>query len=111
MLGFHKRFKRREIGLPEGAIVAQPGVHGFERCWIELVDTMAAFAVFVDEACAAEKAEVFGDGGAGDREGTGDSSGGKIAATEKVEDGATSRVGESAECGFVICNRTVTHNA
>jgi hypothetical protein len=110
VLGFHEGFERCEIRLPERTVMAQPGVHSFERGGIQLVDAMAAFAVFVDEACAAEEAKVLGDSWAGDREGSGNGSGGKIAAAEKVEDGAASRIGESAESGFRICNRTVTHN-
>lgn len=76
MFGFDEGFERCEIRLPEGAVVAQPGVHGFERGWIQLIDAMAALAVFMDEACAAEEAKMFGDGGARNGEGTGDGSGG-----------------------------------
>lgn len=111
MFGFDEGFERREIGLPEGAVVAQPGVHGFERGWIQLVDAMAAFAVLVDEARAAKKAKMFGDSRARDGEGTGDGSGGKITAAEEIEDSAAGGVGKGAEGGFAICNRTVTHHA
>ena len=64
---------------------------------------------------AAEKAQVLGNGGAGDGESSGDLSGGLATAAEEVEYGSTGGVGEGVEGRFLylgggIRNRTVTHN-
>jgi hypothetical protein len=112
VFGFDKCFQIGQIHLPEIAILIEPGIDGAERLGIELVDAVAALAVFADKVGATQKAEVFGDGGAGDREGSSDGSGGLAAATEKIEDGAAGGIGKGLEGGFWgICNRTVPHNA
>jgi len=116
MFGFDEGFQVVQAGGPEGAVLLDPGVDGAQGFGIELINPMAAFAVFADEVSAAQQAQVFGDGGAGDRESSGDLSGGLAAAAEKVEDGAAGGIGEGLEGGFGvagcgICNRTVTHNA
>ena len=72
-------FQVGEIHAPEGAVLVEPGVYGAERFGIELVDAVAAFAVFPDEVGAAQQAQVLGDGWTGDREGSGDFSGGLAA--------------------------------
>ena len=92
--------------------MVQPGVDGTERFGIKLVNAVAAFAVFPHQVGAAQQAQVFGDGGAGNREGLGDFSGGLAAAAQEVEDGAAGGIGEGLESRTGgICNRTVTHNA
>jgi hypothetical protein len=93
-----------------------PGVDGAERFGIQLINTVAAFAVFADQVGTAQEAEVLGDGGSGDGEGLGDLSGGLAAAAEEIEDGAAGGIGESLEGSFGslgagICNRTVPNNA
>jgi hypothetical protein len=112
VFGFDKCFQIGQIHLPEVAVLIEPGIDGAERLGIELVDAVTAFAVFADEVGATQKAEVFGDGGAGDREGSSDGSGGLAAATEKIEHGAAGGIGKGLEGGFWgICNRLVPHNA
>jgi hypothetical protein len=77
-----------------------------------LVDAVTAFAVFADQVGAAQQAQMFGNGGAGDWEGFGDVSSGLAAAPEQVEDGAACGIGERLEGDFRgICNRTVPHYA
>ena len=97
--------------MPELAVLIEPGVDGAQRFGIELVDAMAAFAMFMDQVSAAQEAKMFRDGGAGNREGSGDGSGGLAAAAQQIKDGAAGRVGQRLEGGFRgICNRTVPHN-
>ncbi|MGC2020649.1 MAG: hypothetical protein WA654_06270, partial [Candidatus Sulfotelmatobacter sp.] len=72
MFGFHELFEAGQIRAPEAAVLIEPGVDGAERFRIELVDTVAAFAVLLHEMGAAEEAEVFGDGGAGNGKGASD---------------------------------------
>jgi len=72
---------------------------------------MAADAVLVDKAGAAEKAKVLGDSGTGDRESAGDLSGGLMAVAKEVQDGAAGGVRECAEDGVGrMSNRMVSHN-
>jgi hypothetical protein len=121
VLGFDEGFEVSQAGAPEAAILLDPGVDGAERFGVELVDAVPTFAMFSHEVGVAEQAEVLGDGGAGDREGFGNLSGGLAAAAEEVEDGAAGGIGKGLKGGFGasggchpgsgICNRTVTHNA
>jgi hypothetical protein len=70
-----------------------PGVDSAERLRIELVDSIAAFAVFADQMGAAEKAQVLGDGGTGYGKGFGNLPGGLATAAEEIEDRATGGIG------------------
>ena len=100
VLGFDKGFQVGQAGAPEDAVLLDPGVDGAERFGIQLVDAVAAFAMFADQVGAAQQAQVLGDGGTGDREGFGDLSGGLAAAAEEIEDGAAGGIGEGLEGGF-----------
>jgi hypothetical protein len=100
VLGFYEGFQVRQTVAPEGAVLLDPGVDGTERFGIELVDAVAAFAMFADQVGAAQQAKMFGDGGARDWEGFGDVSGGLAAATEQVEDRAAGGIGEGLKGGF-----------
>jgi len=109
VFGFDERFQIVEAGRPEDAVLLDPGIDGAKRLRIQLINPIAAFAVFADQMGAAEKSQVLGDGRAGDGKGFGDLSSGLAAATEKIEDGATGGVGEGLEGGFGplgsgICN-------
>ena len=87
-------------------------VDGAQGLGVEAIVAVAADAMFADEAGAAEQAQVLGDGGAGNRESVGDLSGGQVALKEKVENGATRRIGEGAEDGVGRKrNGRVSHNA
>jgi len=112
VLGFDEGFQAGEIAGPEGAILRDPGIDGAEGFGIELVDTVASGAVLANQMRAAEQAQMFGDGRAGDGKSAGDLSGGLAAAAQQIEHRAASGIGESLEGGLGrICNRTVTHNA
>lgn len=87
-------------------------VDGTQGLGVEAVVAVAADAMFLDEASAAQKPEMLGDGGAGNGKGAGDLAGGLMAAAEQVKDGAASGVGESAEDGVGgMGNGMVSHNA
>src|SRR5205809_47215 len=101
VLGFDKILQVRQAGAPEGAVLLNPVVDSPEGFRIEFVDAVAALAMFSNEMGAAEKAQVFGDGRAGDREGSGDLSGWLATATEKVENGSAGGVGKGVEGGFL----------
>jgi hypothetical protein len=112
MFGFDELFQARQVRAPEAAVLVEPGVHGAQGFGIELVDAVAAFAVFLHQVGAAQEAEVFGDGGTRNREGPGDFSGGLAAPAQEIEDGAAGGIGQGLESSLGgICNRTVTHNA
>jgi hypothetical protein len=100
VFGFDECFQVCEIQFPEVAILVEPGVDGAERLGIELVDAVTSFAVLPDQVGAAKQAQVLGDGGAGDREGSSNFSGGLAAPAQVIEDGATGGVGKSLEGGF-----------
>jgi hypothetical protein len=112
VFGFDELFQAGQTDAPEAAVLVEPVVYGAERFGIELVDAVAAFAMLVHKVGATQQAKVLGDGGTGNREGSGDFSGGLAAPAQQVEDGAASRIGQGLEGGFGgICNRTVTHDA
>jgi hypothetical protein len=72
--------------------------------------------MLLHQVSAAQQAQMFGDGRAGDGKSLGDFSRGLAASAQKIEDGAACGIGKSLEGGFHrsqggICNRTVTHNA
>jgi hypothetical protein len=112
VFGFDEGLQVREVQLPEVPISVDPGIDGAERLGIQLINAVTAFAVFADQMGAAEKAQVLGNGGAGDGKGLGNFTGRLAAAAEQIEDGTAGGVGQSLESGFGgICNRTVPHNA
>jgi hypothetical protein len=100
MFGFDESLQVVEACRPEGAVLADPGVDCSQGFGIELVDPMTSFAVFADQVRAAQQAEVFGNGGARNRESGGDLSSGLAAPAEQVEDGAARGIGQGLERGF-----------
>ena len=89
----------------------EPVIHGEQGLRVEMIEAVAAGAVFADEAGAAKQAEMFGDGGAGYGEGAGNFAGGLIAAAKEVKHGAAGGVGEGAEDEVGgMSNHTVSHN-
>jgi hypothetical protein len=93
-----------------------PGVDGAKWLRVELVNAVAAFAVFTYQVGSAKKAKMLRDRRARDREDFGNLSCGLAAAAQQIQDGAARGIGESLEGGLGvsgrrICNRTVTHNA
>jgi hypothetical protein len=64
VLGFDKGLQVGQAGAPEAAVLLNPGVDGAERFGIELINAVAAFAMFADQVSAAQKAQVLGDCGA-----------------------------------------------
>src|ERR1017187_10199074 len=72
MFGFDKSFQIVQAGRPEDAVLLDPGINRAERLRIELVNSTAAFAVFADQVCAAQQAQVLGDCGTRDGERFGD---------------------------------------
>jgi len=79
VFGFYKSFEAGEVCAPEAAVLVEPVVYRAERFRVELVDAVPAFAVFTHQVGAAQKAQVFGDGRSGDREGSSDFSSGLAA--------------------------------
>jgi len=49
VLGFDKSLQVDQTGLPENAIMLQPGIDCLERLRVELIESMAAFAPFLHE--------------------------------------------------------------
>jgi hypothetical protein len=110
--GLEKGLETGELAGPEEAVVVEPVIHGTEGLGVEAVIAMSSHAMLADEAGAAEKSEMLGDGRAGDREGAGDLSGRLMAGAEEVEDGAAGRVGEGAKDDVRgICDGPVSHDA
>ena len=93
-------FKFERLAVQKDAVLLDPGVDRAKRFGIELVDTVAAFAVLADQMRAAEQAQVLGNGRTGDWKSLGDLSGGLAAAAEQVEDGAAGGIGEGLEGGL-----------
>lgn len=115
VFSFDECFQIVETGSPEDAVLLDPGIDGTERFRIELVDTMAAFAMFTHQMCAPQEAEVLRDCGTRDRKGAGNLPGWLAAATEKIKYGAAGGIGQGLEGDFRVCsrgtcNRSVTHN-
>ena len=69
VFSFHKRFQIAEAGRPEAAVLLEPGIHGFQRFGVELVKTVAAFAMFVDQVRATQQTQMFRNRRPGDGEG------------------------------------------
>jgi hypothetical protein len=116
ILGLDESFQVAQVRAPEAAVLLDPGVNGAKWLWVELVDAVAAFAVFADQVGSAKKAKMLGDGRARNWESFGDLSCRLAAAAQQVENGTPGRIGESLEgclgvSGRRIRNRTVTHNA
>jgi hypothetical protein len=97
VLGFNKSLQIGEAHFPEVPVLIEPGIDGAKRFGIELVNPVAAFAMFTDEMGAAQQAQVLGDGGTGDGKGSGNVSRGLAAAAQQIEHGAAGRVGQSLE--------------
>src|ERR1700692_918367 len=95
VFGFDKSLQVGEAYFPEIAVLIEPGVDGAERVGIELVDTMAAFAMLVHEMGAAQQAEMLGDCGPGNGKGSGNFTGGLAAAAEQIEHCPPRGIGES----------------
>ena len=115
MFGFNESFQAIQTGGPEDSILFNPGVDCAQGFGVELVDTIAPFAVLANKVSPAKKTQVFGNRGTRNRESIGNLSGGLAAPAEKIEDGATRGIGEGLEGSFLdsrilICNRSVTHN-
>ncbi len=79
VFGFDELFQAGQTDAPEAAVLVKPGVYGAERFGIELVDAVAAFAMFLHEVGAAQQAQVLRDGGTGNWEGPRDFPGGLAA--------------------------------
>jgi len=93
VVGFDKILQAGQVHLPEGAVLAKPGIDRAQRLGIELVDAVAAFAVLVDQMGCAQKAKVFRDSGTGNREGSGNRPSGLAALAKQIQNRAAGRVG------------------
>jgi hypothetical protein len=112
MFRFHKCLEAGQIRTPEAAIVFEPGIYGAKRFGIELIDAVAAFAMFKNQMRAAQKTEMLRYGRPGNRKGLGDMARRLTAATKQIENGAAGGIGEGLERSFGgMCNRSVPHNA
>src|SRR5689334_13084870 len=109
--GFDKSLQVGQVGLPEGAIAADPGIDGLKGNGIETVVAVAARATLLDKPRATKHAKMLGDGRTGNGEAAGDPAGGQGFAAEEVQNGAASGVGERGKYRFAgVGNRSVTHN-
>jgi len=112
VFGFDEGFQVGEAMGPEGAVLLDPRIDGAQGFRVELVDAVPAFAVFADQMCSTQQAQVLGNSRARDGERFGDLSSGLAASAQKVEDSTARGIGQSLEgCFWRICNRSVTHNA
>ena len=100
VLGFDEGFQVVQACGPETAVLVDPGINRAQRLGIQLVDTVAALALLTDQMRAAQQAQVLGDSWTGDGKGAGDLPGGLPAATEKIEDGTASGIGECLKGGL-----------
>lgn len=89
MAGLDEILEAREFGVPEHAVVLQPVIDLAQRLRIEIIETMASFAVFADEVGLAKEAKVLRNGRPGDGEDARDLTRGLAAVAQEVEDGAT----------------------
>ena len=105
VLGFHEGFQVGQAVHPEGAVLLDPGVDGAERFGIEVIDTVAAFAMFANQVGPAQEAQMLGDGRARDGESVGDLAGRLTAAAEEIEDGAARGIGQGLESDFGASRR------
>ena len=62
VFSFDKSLQVGQAGLPEDAILFQPGIDSFQRFRIELVKAVATFASFLHQMSATKQAQMFGDG-------------------------------------------------
>jgi len=62
VLSFDKSLQVGQAGLPEDAILFQPGIHSFQRFRVELVKTVATFPTFLHQMSATKQSQMFGDG-------------------------------------------------
>ena len=90
----------------------EPGIHDAKWPGVEAVNAVAAVAAFFDEAGAPQQAQMFGNGGTGNRKGRGDAAGGKAALAQQIEYGAARGIGKCPENNLhKMCNHMVTHHA
>jgi hypothetical protein len=115
MFSFNKSFQAVQICSPEDSILLDPGVDCAERLRVEVVNAITSFAVFTNQVSPPKQTQVFRNCWTRNRECIRDMSGGLAAPAEKIEYGATRRIGECLKGSFLdsrvlICNRSVTHN-
>lgn len=90
----------------------EPGIHHAKWTGVEPVNAVPAVAAFFDKAGAPQQAQMFGNGGTGNRKGRGDAAGGKAALAQQIEYGAARGIGQRPENNLrKMCNRMVTHYA
>src|ERR1017187_9649226 len=82
VLGFNEGFQVGQAARPEAAVVLDPGVDSAKWFGVKLVNAVSAFAVLANEVGGAQRAQVFGDGGARKGECLGDLAGGLAAAPQ-----------------------------
>jgi hypothetical protein len=111
-IGLDESFQAGQLVLPEGAVLLQPMSDLAERLRIETIKTMAAIALFANQAGLAQQAKVLGNRGTRNREGVRDCTGRLPAAAKKIKNGAARGIGKGAEDAIRrMSNRTVSHNA
>jgi hypothetical protein len=112
VLGFYKRLQVGQTGLPEDAILLQPGIDRFQRFRIELVEAVSALAPFLHQMGTAQQSQVFRDGRPRNRKRPRNLSGRLSSLPQEIKHSPSGRIREYLKSRFRgIRNRTVSHNA
>jgi len=77
--GFDERFQASEFAGPKKTILLEPVIDRLQGLRVELIEAVAATAMFADEMRPAQQAQMLGNGRSGDGEGTRDLAGGLAA--------------------------------
>ncbi|MGA8431906.1 MAG: hypothetical protein WB729_18925 [Candidatus Sulfotelmatobacter sp.] len=93
MFRFYERLEAGQIGTPEAAIVFEPGIYSAKRFGVELIDAVAAFAVFENQLRAAQKTEMLRDSWTRNRKSLGNMPSRLTATAKQVENGAPCGIG------------------
>jgi hypothetical protein len=59
VLGLNEALEARQVRFPESAVLIEPGINGAKRLGVELVNAMAALAVFTYQVGATKQFQMF----------------------------------------------------
>ena len=97
VFGFDKGLQAFEVRTPEAAILVEPLIDSFQRLGIELIETVAAFPVLINQMSPAQDFEVLGDGWARNGKSAGNLPGRTRPCPQEIEHGAAGGIGQGVE--------------
>jgi hypothetical protein len=86
-----------EVTVPQLAVGFEPGIEGFERACLEVVNALLSRDAAGDETRLAQDLKVFGDAGLSDTQAVDEVADAAVGMTELVEDGAAGGLGEGGK--------------